>query len=113
MVCRVVGARVDVEDKEGNTALHIAARHGHASVVKTLIAFGASVLKLVQLYCIQTTILPSPLFNCPSLSPLLPLSPASLPPLHSLSLTTGEDRVVSCQSTWLVSVATLTVSLTY
>ena len=37
---------MDVEDKEGNTALHIAARHGHASVVKTLISFGASVLKL-------------------------------------------------------------------
>ena len=41
------GARVDVEDKEGNTALHIAARHGHASVVKTLISYGASVLKSV------------------------------------------------------------------
>ena len=113
MVCCIVGARVDVEDKEGNTALHIAARHGHASVVKTLIAFGASVLKLVQLYYIQTTILPPP-----SLSLIAPHSPPFIPcPLHSLSLslslTTGEDQVVSCQSTWLVSVATLTVFLTY
>ena len=39
------GARVDVEDKEGNTALHIAARHGHASVVKTLVSNGANMLK--------------------------------------------------------------------
>ena len=36
------GARVDVEDKEGNTSLHIAARHGHASVVKKLISYGAN-----------------------------------------------------------------------
>ena len=39
-----------MEDKEGNTALHIAARHGHASVVKTLISYGASVLKSVTLF---------------------------------------------------------------
>jgi len=36
---------VEVEDKEGNTALHIAARHGHASVVKTLVSNGANMLK--------------------------------------------------------------------
>ena len=57
--CYVAGARVDVEDKEGNTALHIAARHGHASVVKTLISFGASVIKLVAvtytMYIVQCT----------------------------------------------------------
>lgn len=40
-----LGARVEVEDKEGNTALHIAARHGHASVVKTLVSNGANMLK--------------------------------------------------------------------
>ena len=44
---------MDIEDKEGNTALHIAARHGHASVVKTLISFGASVLKLVDARCMS------------------------------------------------------------
>ena len=40
-----VGARVDVQDKQGNTALHIAARHGHASVTKTLASNGANLLK--------------------------------------------------------------------
>lgn len=39
------GARVDVEDKERNTALHIAARHGHASVTKTLACNGANLMK--------------------------------------------------------------------
>lgn len=39
------GSRVDVEDKEGNAALHIAARHGHASVVKTLVSNGANMFK--------------------------------------------------------------------
>ena len=39
------GARVDVEDKEGNSSLHVAARHGHASVVKTLISYGAQMFK--------------------------------------------------------------------
>ena len=42
-----IGARVDIEDKEGNTSLHVAARHGHASVVKTLIAYGANMFKSV------------------------------------------------------------------
>ena len=37
---------MDVEDKQGNTALHIAARHGHASVTKTLIMNGADVQML-------------------------------------------------------------------
>lgn len=40
-----VGARVDVQDKQSNTALHIAARHGHASVTKTLASNGANLLK--------------------------------------------------------------------
>ena len=39
------GARVEIEDKRGNTALHTAARHGHASVTKTLVSNGANVLK--------------------------------------------------------------------
>lgn len=34
-----------MEDKRGNTALHTAARHGHASVTKTLVSNGANVLK--------------------------------------------------------------------
>ena len=38
---------MDIEDKENNTSLHIAARHGHASVVKTLISYGANMLKYV------------------------------------------------------------------
>jgi len=37
---------VEVVDKQGNTALHIAARHGHASVTKTLIVNGANTLML-------------------------------------------------------------------
>ena len=39
------GARVEIEDKRGNTTLHTAARHGHASVTKTLVSNGANVLK--------------------------------------------------------------------
>ena len=39
------GARVDVKDKERNTSLHIAARNGHASVVKTLISYGAGMMR--------------------------------------------------------------------
>ena len=39
------GACVEIEDKRGNTALHTAARHGHASVSKTLVSNGANVLK--------------------------------------------------------------------
>ena len=49
-----------MEDKEGNTALHIAARHGHASVVKTLISYGASVLKsVVYIYVVVHNVGPS------------------------------------------------------
>jgi ankyrin repeat protein len=36
---------VDVEDKQKNTALHIAARHGHASVTKTLACNGAHLMR--------------------------------------------------------------------
>ena len=32
-------------DKQSNTALHIAARHGHESVTKTLVANGADLLR--------------------------------------------------------------------
>ena len=39
------GARVDLKDKEKNTSLHIAARNGHASVVKTLISYCADIMK--------------------------------------------------------------------
>ena len=39
------GARVDVEDKERNTALHLAAQHGHASVIKTLVSSKAVITK--------------------------------------------------------------------
>ena len=39
------GARVDVPDKHGNTALHIAARHGHDSVTKTLVSNGANLTR--------------------------------------------------------------------
>ena len=39
------GARVDVKDKERNTSLHIAARNGHASVVKTLTSYGADMMR--------------------------------------------------------------------
>jgi len=46
MCSHVLGARVDILDKQGNTALHIAARQGHASVTKTLIVNGASTLML-------------------------------------------------------------------
>ncbi len=41
----MLGARVDVEDKQKNTALHIAARHGHASVTKTLACNGANLMR--------------------------------------------------------------------
>ena len=33
---------MDIEDKQGNTSLHIAARHGHASVTRTLICNGVA-----------------------------------------------------------------------
>ena len=36
---------MDVEDKQKNTALHIAARHGHASVTKTLACNGANLMR--------------------------------------------------------------------
>ena len=41
----MAGARVEIMDNEKNTALHIAARHGHGAVVKTLINNGADVFK--------------------------------------------------------------------
>ena len=41
-ICLCTGARVDIKDRQGNTSLHIAARHGHASVTKTLICNGAA-----------------------------------------------------------------------
>ena len=44
-VMAAVGARVDLKDKEKNTSLHIAARNGHASVVKTLISYCADMMK--------------------------------------------------------------------
>ena len=36
---------MDVEDKQQNTALHIAARHGHASVTKTLACNAANLMR--------------------------------------------------------------------
>ena len=44
-MCTYVGARVEITDSEKNTALHIAARHGHGAVVKTLIGNGADIFK--------------------------------------------------------------------
>ena len=36
---------MEITDSEKNTALHIAARHGHGVVVKTLIGNGADIFK--------------------------------------------------------------------
>ncbi len=47
IIINIIGARVDIEDKEINTPLHVAARHGHASVVKTLLAYGAQMFRYV------------------------------------------------------------------
>jgi len=51
------GARVEITDSEKNTALHIAARHGHGAVVKTLINNGADIFKYVGLLCVLSQIL--------------------------------------------------------
>ncbi len=41
----IAGAMVDNVDKDGNTALHTAARNGHELFVKTLISFGADPMR--------------------------------------------------------------------
>lgn len=45
--CVCVGAEIDCEDKSRNTALHIAARHGHELIITALVKHGANTAKLV------------------------------------------------------------------
>ena len=41
----LLGGEIDCVDKDGNTPLHVAARHGHELLINTLITSGADTAK--------------------------------------------------------------------